>query len=117
EYLPEASRKVTDFESGRDMGRIYRVVAANAPPKKPKKFDLSKSSVKELVAEFNNPNIWWRMTAQRLLLERHDSKAVPYLAALCANGKAPEARIHALRTLEALGALSDEQTERALADQ
>src|SRR5882762_603296 len=27
DYLPEATRKVTDFESGKTMGRIYRVVA------------------------------------------------------------------------------------------
>src|SRR5262245_65429156 len=26
EYLPEATRKVTDFESGKGMGRIYRIV-------------------------------------------------------------------------------------------
>src|SRR5205823_1008350 len=29
DYLPEATRKVTDFESGKGMGRIYRVAAAN----------------------------------------------------------------------------------------
>jgi putative membrane-bound dehydrogenase-like protein len=116
DYLPEATRKVTDFESGKGMGRIYRVVAANAPSKKLKKFDLSKSSAKELVELFNNPNIWWRMTAQRLLLERQDKKAVSYLEALCKKGKTPESRVHALRTLEALGALKDEQINHALSD-
>src|SRR5207249_2686767 len=35
EYLPEATRKVTDFESGRDMGRIYRIVADNSKSQKP----------------------------------------------------------------------------------
>src|SRR5262249_39014263 len=30
EYLPEATRKVTDFESGKTMGRIYRIVAAES---------------------------------------------------------------------------------------
>ena len=27
EYLPEATRQVTDFESGKGMGRIYRIVS------------------------------------------------------------------------------------------
>src|SRR6266481_2363728 len=31
EYLPDATRKVTDFESGKTMGRIYRVVRENKP--------------------------------------------------------------------------------------
>src|ERR1051326_4694224 len=116
EYLPEATRKVTDFESGKTMGRIYRVVAANKPQSPLPRFDLSKLNTRELVAEFNNTNIWWRMTAQRLLLERRDKKAVPYLKSLAAKGKAPEARVHALRTLEALGGLSEDDVKRALHD-
>src|SRR5713101_5768284 len=78
--------------------------------------DLGKMSSKELVAEFNNPSIWWRMTAQRLLLERQDKKAGPYLRDLCKNGKTPEARIHALRTLEGLDILDEEDVRRALHD-
>ncbi len=127
EYLPEATRKVTDFESGKGMGRIYRVVADESVKKVKKikllnagrKIDLGKMSAKELVEQFDNPNIWWRMTAQRLLLERQDKKAVPYLEALCRIGRtlhAPESRDHALRTLEAFGALKNHQIEQALAD-
>src|SRR5205814_2237023 len=63
EYLPEATRKVTHFESGRDMGRIYRIVAETGPKAKiqsPKskrgKFDLAKMNAKQLAEEFNNPN-------------------------------------------------------------
>lgn len=116
EYLPEATRKVTDFESGKTMGRIYRIVAETRTERPPSKFDLSKFSARDLAAEFNNTNIWWRMTAQRLLLERHDKKAVPYLKSLSAKGKRPEARVHALRTLEALGGLTEEEIKQALHD-
>jgi putative membrane-bound dehydrogenase-like protein len=116
EYLPEATRKVTDFESGKTMGRIYRIVAENRRANAKSKIDLGKLSGKELVAEFNNPNIWWRMTAQRLLLERQDRKAVSYLKSLCTKGETPEARVHALRTLEALGALTEDEIKRALHD-
>jgi putative membrane-bound dehydrogenase-like protein len=121
DYLPEATRKVTDFESGKTMGRIYRIVRENnlADAKykfQPRKFDLSKLSAKELVAEFNNPNIWWRMTVQRLLLERQDKKAVSYLKSLSVKGETPEARVHALRTLEGLGALTEDEIKGALHD-
>jgi len=116
EYLPEATRKVTDFESGKTMGRIYRIVAENRRANAKSKIDLAKLSPKELVAEFNNPGIWWRVTAQRLLLERNDKKAVPYLKSLCEKGETPEARVHALRTLEALGALTEDEIKRALHD-
>jgi putative membrane-bound dehydrogenase-like protein len=116
EYLPDATRKVTDFESGKTMGRIYRIVAEGRSTRPKSKIDLSELSVKELVAEFNNPNIWWRMTAQRLLLERRDKKAVPYLKSLATTGETAEARIHALRTLEALGALTEDETRRAMHD-
>ena len=69
-----------------------------------------------LVAELNNPNIWWRMTAQRLLLERQDKKAAPLLAKSAENEKTPETRVHALRALEGLGCLTDAQIKRALND-
>ena len=115
DYLPEATRKVTDFESGKGMGRIYRIVAEKSEAGR-RKFDLSNASVKELCAELENPNIWWRTTAQRLLLERPDQQAVPFLAELVKHGKTPEARAHALGLLDGLGALNADLVERALAD-
>jgi len=124
EYLPEATRKVTDFESGKGMGRIYRIVAETPgsktqTPKKfqtPKRFDLGKASTKELCDELNHPNLWWRLTAQRLLLERQDKKAWPYLRKLAQKGETPESRIHALRTLEGIGGLSSSLLAAALSD-
>ncbi|MEO7297088.1 MAG: PVC-type heme-binding CxxCH protein, partial [Verrucomicrobiota bacterium] len=129
DYLPEATRKITDFESGKDKGRIWRIVAAsresaaNFSPKEknqPRSHEsqprLDKANVKELCAELNNPNRWWRMTAQRLLIERQDKSAVPILKSLVKNGKTPEARVHALRILEGLGALEEKQVLIALSD-
>ena len=133
EYLPEATRKLTDFESGKGMGRIYRVVAAasDASEKSQKrksvvssqwsvagkrKFDLGNASVKELCAQLENPNVWWRMTAHRLLLERRSLNAVPVLERLAKYSKQPEARVHALRTLEGLGELTDDVLGVALKD-
>jgi len=116
EYLPEATRKVTDFESGKTMGRIYRIVADYHVQSPKPKIDPGKLNTRELVAELENANIWSRMTAQRLLLERQDKKSVSYLKSLCAKGKTPEARVHALRTLEALGGLTEREIKDALHD-
>jgi putative heme-binding domain-containing protein len=117
EYLPEATRKITDFESGKDMGRIYRIVAKDTSNVRRKSSpQLGRMSAKQLVTQLSNSNVWVRMTAQRLLLERHDHEAVKPLTRLAEKAKTPETRVHALRTLEALNGLSDEQIERALLD-
>lgn len=116
EYLPEATRKITDFESGKDKGRIYRISAANENFKTIRKPNLGKASSKELCAELNNPNRWWRMTAHRLLLERQDKSAAPILKSLVNNAKNPETRVHALRILDGLGALEEKQILVALSD-
>jgi putative heme-binding domain-containing protein len=129
EYLPEATRKVTDFESGKGMGRIYRVIAGKTAvlagsgtgrrEVRARKFDLGNASTRELCAQLENPNDWWRLTAQRLLLERQDLKAVPRLTRLVKNGQTPEARVHALRTLQGLAAVLDwrDLLQGALQDQ
>jgi putative membrane-bound dehydrogenase-like protein len=116
EYLPEATRKITDFESGKTMGRIYRVVSANTRNKKLRKFDLSKASAKELCNQLSNPNVWWRMTAHRLLLERHDPKAIPLLNTVAARSLSPEARAQSLELLQAFAALTDAQLVITLGD-
>lgn len=127
DYLPEATRKVTDFESGKGMGRIYRIVA-DEPRSQPKEVrpqrlasspppDLAKATIKQLCAELENPSEWWRMTAHRLLLERRDPGCVPLLMQRArSHGKPPAARIQALRLLEALGMLKVDLLERSLAD-
>ncbi len=116
EYLPEAMRKTTDFESGKDKGRIYRIVSADKISEAARKPNLHHASAKELCAELENPNRWWRMTAQRLLIERQDKSAVPILISLLKKSRIAEARVHALRTLDGLNALQDSQILMALSD-
>ncbi|MDB6028327.1 MAG: putative rane-bound dehydrogenase [Verrucomicrobiales bacterium] len=120
DYLPEATRKITDFQSGKDKGRLYRISSATPTSAQNKsmgrKPNFAKMSVKEICNEFNNPNAWWRVTAQRILLERQDKAAVPILKSMVKNGKTPQARVHALRMLEGLNALADAEIQLALAD-
>ena len=90
-------------------GRIYRLVYKNAKPAP--KLNLAKASPRQLVAALGNDNLLWRMTAQRLLVQRGQKDVVPALCDLVRSphldelGLAPAA-LHALWTLDGLGALS-----------
>src|SRR5690606_33724759 len=88
------------------MGRIWKVVpetpaAGWGDPGRPA---LDRATVAELVATLAHPNGWWRDTAQRLLVERGETRAVPALRELAQHGQ-PLARQHALWTLEGLNAV------------
>ena len=52
-------------------GRIYRIVAKDGKPSERPK--LSKDDPKGLVAALKNDNMFWRLHAQRLLVERGDA--------------------------------------------
>jgi putative membrane-bound dehydrogenase-like protein len=87
-------------------GRIYRIVYKGAPPAKI--LSLSKSRPAELVATLSNDNMFWRLTAQRLLVERNQKDVVPQLLSLAATTKNDSlglnsGALHALWTLEGLG--------------
>jgi uncharacterized protein len=86
-------------------GRIYRIeYSAGA---KAAKLNLEKANAKELVRALNSDNLFWRLTAQRLLVERGDTSVVPDLRELVADQTVDEiglnvGAIHALWTLEGL---------------
>jgi putative membrane-bound dehydrogenase-like protein len=89
-------------------GRIYRIVATNSKPAAP--IALDPNDPAHLVAALKNDNMFWRMHAQRLLVERGQTDVVAELIRLVqdpsvdAIGLNPAA-IHALWTLHGLGAL------------
>ncbi len=67
------------------------------------------------VKHLSNPNGWWRDTAQKLLVLRRDLSVVPALEKLATGESAdPRPRLHALWTLDGLGALDDTLILRAL---
>src|SRR5262249_4078604 len=101
--------------NGHDKGRIWRIQASDPP--KGRTWNLSKLDVGDLVAELASPVVWRPLTAQRLLLERCETKAIPALKELCVTGTTPQARLHALYSLEGLNALEPELVVRALGDE
>ncbi|HJO53134.1 MAG TPA: hypothetical protein QF373_01430, partial [Verrucomicrobiota bacterium] len=95
--------KARNLESGNDLGRIWRIVATDRPIS----YDspgLSKQSAAQLVEALSHPNGWRRDTAQRLLVDRRLTEAVPPLKKLAREGGSYLGRMHALWTLEGLGA-------------
>ncbi|MBI2824468.1 MAG: c-type cytochrome [Planctomycetia bacterium] len=104
--LPPLIKKHLDLTSGRDRGRIYRIVPAGFKQEKPA--NPADASTAELVATLARGNGWHRDTAARLLYERQDRAAIAPLEKLSAHSSSPEGRMHALHALAGLNALRPE---------
>lgn len=111
--IPEDLRGDVDGLSF-NRGRIWRIVPDGTPPARMPA--LRKASSTELVQHLDSGNSWWRLTAQRLLIERQDKTVVPQLAELARTAKLPVGRAHALWTLQGLSSLQDDLIEQALKD-
>ena len=126
-YLREvALRKGLDKNIGR--GRIYRLVHEDFEPGAVP--DMLNEPTAQLVKYLSHPNGWWRDNAQKLIILRGDLSVVPALQAIATPPASlwdrlafwqerPEAitRVHALWTLEGLGALDKEILFEALRDE
>jgi hypothetical protein len=103
--------------NGSDRGRIFRISATGAGPAPwTTGLALGKAPDETLVEKLADPNIWWRRTAQRLLVDRNASRIVPYLVKMAQNERSAPGRLHALWTLEGMRQLKTEQIENALRD-
>ncbi|MDB5111297.1 MAG: rane-bound dehydrogenase domain protein [Mucilaginibacter sp.] len=96
------------------FGRIYRIIYKNGKPYTAPK--LSKNDIPGLVKALTNDNMFWRMTAQRLLVEAKNMSAIPGLIKLVNDQSVDEVglnnpAIHALWTLNGLGALNGSNQE------
>jgi putative membrane-bound dehydrogenase-like protein len=107
-----AYAKRQGLETPLAQGRIWRVVPEgfvrdDAP-------DVSRTPTAERVALLDHPNGWLRDRAQRRLIYERDPAALPPLRALSRFSSV--GKLHALFTLDALGALDDATWHAALAD-
>ncbi len=114
EWIPPEMMNEEDLTAGSDRGRIYRIVHQSAKTRP--RPDLKRAGAESLVSLLNDKNIWWRTTAQRLLVERQDRAAIPALRKLARLGSSDYSRVHALWTLEGLGALDGGLVLQALSD-
>jgi putative membrane-bound dehydrogenase-like protein len=116
EVVPKSFRKRMNFRSGDTLGRVYRIVPNRPLKDRQLKPALGGLSGAELARQLTNTNGWHRITAQRLIVERQDRSSVPALLEIARNGDYPQARLHALWTLEGLGALPSGLVRAALGD-
>jgi mono/diheme cytochrome c family protein/glucose/arabinose dehydrogenase len=117
-YLADQIKKRDLEDKAEHHGRIWRIVADSGKPGPQP--HLSTATSTELVQTLSHPNGWWRDTAQRLLVERQDAKAVPLLEKLITAAKTsdatPLAKVHALWTLQGMEKLTDDVTAVAAKD-
>src|SRR6266542_339007 len=103
EFMPPELQKRPDLTLGKDKGRIWRIVPEKHKTKalRPK---LSTVKTGDLADHFLSPNVWERMTAHRLFLERKDHPDPKSLARLLPGHADRFWRLHVVCLLEALGA-------------
>jgi putative membrane-bound dehydrogenase-like protein len=110
---PELRDKV-NWRKGEEHGRIWRIrrklVSASPAPA------LSAAPAASLVEALESGNGWTRDTAQRLLIERDAREMLAALEKLAHLGATPQARLHALRTIEGLNCLTSAVIAMALGD-
>lgn len=116
-YIVQHNPTPKGFETGRGNayvtplrdkkhGRIVRIVPREGPLDR--SLDLAAAAPAGLVAALGHDNLFWRQTAQRLLVERNETAALPLLLERLADrssdgfGMNP-AVLHALFALDGLG--------------
>ncbi|MCB0668619.1 MAG: hypothetical protein KDC80_22495 [Saprospiraceae bacterium] len=113
--IPEDLKEDMDFMAGSNLGRIYRIRPKDQPVTTDFE-DLSTKTTSELVQLLDHPNRWYRLQAQRLILERKDESSVAMLRQKYNSSERELSRLHALYSIEGLNALDAELIERALRD-
>lgn len=117
EWMSKEAIAAGGLYDGSDKGRIYRITPTDAKPAEwTKGLKLGDASDDELVEHLANRNIWWRLNAQRLLVDRADKKSVPGLIRMAKNASSELGRLHALWALEGIGELKPDIIINALKD-
>ena len=111
-FLPDEIAQRLDWRAGEDRGRVYRIVPESA---KPRVFQPPETTA-DLVLLLSDANGWRRHLGQRLLVERQAKEAAPQLERLLRDAASPYTRLHALWTLDGLGALGPYHLAAAIAD-
>lgn len=114
QFMPDELKNRPDLYEGNDRGRIWRVVPEDhhAYPVQ----SLDEATVSELIQNLGHPNVWRRLTAQRLLRQKHATMARAELLKLLDRAANPLAKLQAARLLDCDAALSTARLLELLAD-
>lgn len=110
-YLKEKILK-RKLETPIHKGRIWRIVPEGSAYQP--STTLSAATQEELIAHLSADNGWLRDAAQRLLIEHNNLESIPALEQLATSGNRDLGRLHALWTLEGMGAIKAEVLFAAL---
>ncbi|MFG0285824.1 MAG: c-type cytochrome [Phycisphaerales bacterium JB039] len=113
DYLKEQIRS-RNLETPLGLGRIWRVVPEEGALRRPER--LSSASDERLVELLADSDLWWRITAQRLLIERAATGVEALLRSIAGAHEQDEARLHALWTLDGLGLTTPADARAAMED-
>ncbi len=95
------ARESVDFSTGRDYGRIYRVIGKSNKDLAGQPQNLQNLKDADLANLLGHPNAWQRETAQRLLIERATVSPERLLAQILVSNNELE-RLHLFATLSGL---------------
>jgi putative membrane-bound dehydrogenase-like protein len=112
-YLREVIRS-HELEGPFEYGRIYRVVPVDKPA--PRVAQIERLTSAQWVAHLGDANAWWRETAQRLLVERHEQSVLPAIRQVATSSSQPLGRVQAMWTLEGIDALDRATVVAAFSD-
>lgn len=113
DYLRDLTRQQR-LEKPIGRGRIYRIVPDSHNSGGVRGHAIGKASNDELVATLAHSDAWWRLAAQRLLIERRATGVVGRLREIMATSHEESASLHALWTLEGLAQVAVEDVLRAM---
>jgi putative membrane-bound dehydrogenase-like protein len=111
-YVLDIARDAAGRANG--PGRIWRILPSQMPAHGP--LQTAHFNIPVLCQLLAATNGWLRDTATRLLVEARATNSIPLLAKELARARSPLARLHALRALDGLNALSQEDIINALGD-
>jgi putative membrane-bound dehydrogenase-like protein len=111
--LPDDIKKKLNLES-RGRGRIWRVAPEGFKPSKMP--ELSRATAIELAEVLMKPNPWWRLTAQRMLVEGQAKDAIPAIRERLKDAAGKPGRANLLWTLHGLGDLKPDDVLPAFDD-
>ncbi|MBE9461502.1 PVC-type heme-binding CxxCH protein [Dyadobacter subterraneus] len=114
--IPEDLKTDMDFLAGVDKGRIYKITPKNPRSAPSASVNLAKMTSTEIVKILSDPNQFYRLQAQRILLERQDKSVIPMVTELFSKGTDARARLHAFFVLEGLNALNESLIKKAVND-
>ncbi len=113
EYLAGQIRE-RGLEKPLGLGRIWRITRKGTnTPVKPA---LSTATDAQLVEQLGHADLWWRLTAQRLLVERRAEGVADAVRTVLTTSPDPLARLHALWTLDGLGLATTDDVGTGLVD-